>query len=83
MNPFVKQELKTFEAGAKFIDELAARGLLYHFEDEAADCLRAHNLTNEQLEAIQHNANQLFDIDWKGSGYDCPFDYLLTHHNGD
>lgn len=81
MDPMIKQNLNSFQKGAQFIDALADRGLLYHFDDEAADCLRAHNLTTEQLEAIQHNANQLFDIDWKSAGYDCPFDYLLTHHN--
>lgn len=80
MNPTIKHTLTTFEDGAKYIDALAARDLLYHFEDDAADCLSAHNLSDQELEAISHNVGQLFSIDWKGHGYDCPFDYMITNH---
>ena len=80
MNPTEKQTLASFEDAAKYIDALAAADLLYHFEDDAADCLSAHNLSDEQIEAITHNVTQLFSIDWESAGYDCPFDYMIAKH---
>lgn len=80
MDPTEKHTLTSFEDAAKYIDALAAANLIYHFEDDAADCLSAHNLTDEQIEAITYNVAQLFDIDWKASNYSCPFDYVITNH---
>lgn len=80
MNPTSKQTLKSFEDVSSFIDALAEAGLLFHFDDEPADCLRAHDLTDEQIEAIKHNVAQLSEVDWSAAGYECPFDYILRNH---
>src|SRR5690554_2485164 len=77
MNPTEKHTLSTFEAGAEYIGALEEAGLLYHFDDDAADALRAHNLSQDDIEAIEHNVRQLFDIDWTAGGYECPFDYVV------
>ena len=70
-----KQTLTTFEAGANYIDALIKTGFFYHFDDDPADALRHFNLGPEQIEALKHNVDQLFGIDWKTGGFDGPFHY--------
>lgn len=57
-----KQTITTEAEAREYIYQLHADGLLYHFDDDAADCLGHHGLTAEQLEAIEHNVAQLFDV---------------------
>ncbi|WP_166256333.1 hypothetical protein [Marinobacter salicampi] len=80
MSPTEKHAIDTYETACKYLSALAAANLLFHFEDDPADCLSAHNLTNEQIEAISHNVAQLFAIDWTQGGYECPFDYITENH---
>ncbi|MBU2952183.1 hypothetical protein [Marinobacter sp. F3R08] len=77
MDPTTKHTITGFAEGAHYIDALVDAGLCYHFEDSAADCLRHHNLSDSQIEAIEHNVAQLFQIDWHIGGYDCLFHYAL------
>lgn len=81
MSSAEKQTIQSFEEAAAYIDALAAADLLFHFDDDAADCLSAHGLTDEQLEAITHNVAQLFEVDWQAHGYDCPFDYVIGNQS--
>jgi hypothetical protein len=76
----MKHAITTASEAMKYIDTLAADDLLYHFEDDASDCLSAHNLTESQIEAIEHNVRQLLSVDWAGSGFECPFDYVIAKH---
>lgn len=78
---FTKQTITTATKAMAFIDELAQHDLLFHFDDDAADCLAAHDLSDDTLEAIQHNVDQLPHVDWTNSGYECQFDYLIAKHN--
>lgn len=80
MSPTEKHTIDTFEAACKYVSALAAADLLYHFDDDPADCLSAHNLTDEQIEAISHNVAQLVAVDWSKGGYECPFDYMSEFH---
>lgn len=80
MNPTEKQTITGPEAAATYIDALAEADLLFHFDDDPADCLSAHNLSDEQIEAISHNVDQLFKVDWEALGYECPFDYMIRQH---
>ncbi|MGX1201171.1 hypothetical protein [Marinobacter sp. MBR-105] len=78
LNPFIKHRIETSDEAMSYIDNLAAFNLLYHFEDPAADCLSGANLTTEQLETIQHNADQIMAVDWTDSAYIGPFDYMIS-----
>lgn len=52
----------TDEATAKaFLTDLHARGLAYHPDDRASDCLSFHKLPVEKLQAIQINMRATFD----------------------
>ena len=82
MDPLIKQSITTAELAMFFIDALAVRDMLYHFDDEAGDCLRRHNLTEAQTEAIAHNSTQALEVDWTGTRYDCPFDYMISITKG-
>lgn len=81
MNPTEKHEITRPEEAATFIDALADAGLLFHFDDDPADCLAAHNLSAERLEAIAYNVDQVMAVDWSGTAYDCPFDYVIRNHS--
>jgi hypothetical protein len=50
------------DEGRKFIFAMAKAGLIYHFDDDAADCLREYNLPKSYLDNIQLNVNKLFDV---------------------
>lgn len=47
---------------AAFIRELHSAGLLYHPEDDAADCLAHHNLPADTLATIQRNMDATFAL---------------------
>lgn len=81
MDPTEKHEITRPEEAARFIDALADAGLLFHFDDDPADCLAAHNLSSERLEAIAHNVDQVMAVDWSGTAYECPFDYVIRDHS--
>lgn len=52
----------TDEATAKaFLTDLHARGLAYHPDDRASDCLQFHKLSVEEVQAIQINMRLTFD----------------------
>lgn len=78
MNPTIRHTLRTVDDGIRYIDALHAAGLLYHFDDDPADCLAAYDLSTEQYDAIEHNSAQLADLDWRSAGWDCPFEYALS-----
>jgi hypothetical protein len=65
------------DSAIQFIKALHAEGWLYHFDDEAVDCLRAHNLHAPLLQAIEQNSAALADIDWSQTEYDSHFDVAL------
>lgn len=79
-NPTVKQTIQTADEAMLYIDSLAASDLLYHFDDDAADCLSAHQLRRHQIEAIQHNVDQLMAVDWTGTSFFNPFHYMIANH---
>lgn len=49
------------ESARQFLRELHARGLLYHPEDPAADCLGHHALSAEELAGIEARMRATFD----------------------
>ncbi|WP_300500018.1 hypothetical protein [Marinobacter sp.] len=82
MNPTQKHSIKSFAEASAYITALAATNLMFHFDDDPEDCLSAHNLTADQINAINHNVDQLFCIDWSKHGYDCVFDYAIAKSRG-
>jgi hypothetical protein len=50
------------ETAEKFLAELADAELMYHPEDEAADCLSGQNIREEVIERIQINMNLSFQF---------------------
>ena len=65
----------------EYISTLIKADLLYHFDDDAADCLRDCGLTVEQLEIIQSNVNQFQQINFGAEG--CAIGYALSITDGE
>ena len=66
-----RQTITTHAGAIEYLHKLHAADLLYNPEDEAADCLTEHNLQTEQITAIQHNVDQLFEIDYPADVCPC------------
>lgn len=66
-----RQTITTHAAAVEYMQKLNAADLLYNPEDAAADCLTEHNLKPEQISAIQHNVDQLFEIDYPAGVCPC------------
>jgi len=60
-----------------YLSAMDQSGLLYHLHDDPRDCLQAYGLTANQYAAIEHNVEQVLSVDWKGTRYECPFDYII------
>ena len=66
----------TLEQAKSFIDQLGKQNLIYHFDDDAEDCLR-NATTPQKAKEIQKTVNQIYasDLDWGKHG--CPIGYCL------
>jgi L-fucose isomerase-like protein len=66
----------TLEQAKSFIDQLGKQNLIYHFDDDAVECLMS-STTLERAKEIQKTVNQIYasDLDW--GKHDCPIGYCL------
>lgn len=46
----------------QFMLDMEANDFMYHWDDEAADCLSSHGLTDEMYAGIQDNVNKMLEI---------------------
>ena len=59
------------EEAKEFTFALAKAGLMFHFDDEAEDCLREYNFPKEVTDGIQSQVNKLCKV------LDDPFEYAI------
>jgi len=66
-----KMPITSEDEGRAFIFAMAKAGLMFHFDDDAEDCLREHNLPPSHVDRIQSQVNKLFEV--------CkdPFDHAI------
>ena len=66
----------TLEQAKSFIDQLGKQNLIYHFDEDAVECLMG-STTLERAKEIQKTVNQIYasDLDWGKHG--CPIGYCL------
>ena len=66
-----KMPITSEDEGRAFIFAMAKAGLMFHFDDDAEDCLREHNLPTSYVDGIQSQVNKLFEV--------CkdPFDHAI------
>lgn len=46
----------------QFMLDMEENGFMYHWDDEAADCLSSHGLSKEMYAGIQANVNKMLEI---------------------
>ncbi len=66
----------TIEEAKKIIDDLNKRKLIYHFDEDAEDCLR-DKVSKTEAKKIQSQVNQIYqaNLDWEK--FKCPIGYCL------
>ena len=66
-----KMPITSEDEGRAFIFAMAKAGLMFHFDDDAEDCLREHNLPTSYVDGIQSQVNKLFEV------CEDPFDHAI------
>lgn len=78
---FLSSKIATLGTAKAWIAELVRRGLDFHFEDDPSEIMsmRTHDLTFSEPEwpLIRDRVRELYAIDWKPEGVDCPIEYVL------
>ena len=81
MNPKEFHAIVTADDAYNYIKALHEAGLLFHFDDDAEDCLRNEGLTIKELRAVQANVDQLGGVDYSDSQWEDAFDIALSIFN--
>ena len=79
LNRFTTVNLTTVGAARAYIDHLDCIGMLWHLEDDAADCFPC--LSEEDCQVLNDAAEQIMRLDWAVLGYEDAFAYILTNLN--
>ncbi len=69
----------TLTQAKSFINQLGKEKLIYHFDDDAVDCLYETNklTTLKKAEKIQDTINSIYEADLDWGKYGCPIGYAL------
>ena len=60
----------------KFINELYLKNLMYHFEDDAEDCLDG-DVDKIEINKIQKKVNDIYNANLDWGKFECPIGYCL------
>lgn len=73
----LRAQPQTLDEAKAFIGALVAAGLLWHFEDDAVDCLHETNprISRANAELLNSNRDALYTFEW--GDYECPIGYAL------
>jgi hypothetical protein len=75
---FLNNKIKTKQDIKSFIDNLAAKHMLYHFDDDAQDIYTRNNeraFTDEQCILLNQRTDEMFEVD-----ADYAFEYTLENY---
>ena len=72
---FVKSKM-TLEQAKSFINQLGKQNLIYHFDEDAVECLMG-SITLERAKEIQKTVNEIYEADLDWGEHDCPIGYCL------
>tara|TARA_R100000656_G_C3873327_1_gene112692 strand:+ start:153 stop:380 length:228 start_codon:yes stop_codon:yes gene_type:complete len=66
-------------AAKNFIKQLKVEDCMYHFDDDAVDCLYEPNkiTTLERAQEIQRTIDNIYASNLNWGKYDCPIGYAL------
>lgn len=76
----LKQPITTIDEGKRWIRDLIAAGLLFHFEDDPAEILGGPDwaplFDPEEAAIVRERVAELYSFDWADS---CPIGFALDH----
>jgi hypothetical protein len=68
---FLQDQIKTKASIKKYIDNLASRNMLYHFEDDARDIINFQDFSNDTIDLLNVRTDEALSID-----YDYALEYI-------
>jgi len=73
-------KINNIEQAKAFIDDLADKGHLYHFDDDPKDCLSG--LVSKEI-ATEYGAKiqSIYEMQFNWGNFVCPIGYALTKLN--
>lgn len=76
-----KTPLKTVEEGKAFIKALHDADMMFHFEDSPETIITGLSgdrlFSDEQARDVRDRVDELYGMDWKSVGHECPIGYAL------
>lgn len=66
----------TIDKAKEIIDDLNKRQLIYHFDEEAEDCLRG-KVSKTEAKKIQRKINAIYNANLNWGKFQCPIGYCL------